>query len=183
MARTRGEKTFPIPVDIGDKSGRGRSPVMGGSLTRSGDGQLQTLQTHGMYPTPQTVQDVWTNATRKRYLKAWEGEELADVGYKIEWEPRNVACGECGRSLGSYVGYRIRYPEWPPRPRAWDRGGHEPSLRNRHHSRARLGIAPLQRTASVLAGGRDRAPRRQDRRLLPLRWLQAGISAKSFNPW
>jgi hypothetical protein len=81
---------------------------MGGSLTRSPGGQLQTLQTHGMYPTPPTMQDVWTNASRKRYPQAWEGEELAAVGYTIEWQPRPVACGNCGRSLGSYVGYRIR---------------------------------------------------------------------------
>lgn len=108
MARGRGEKEFHIPVDIGDKPGRDPSPVMGGSLTRSASGQLQTLQTHGMYPTPPTMQDVWTNASRKRYPRAWEGEQLAAVGYTIEWQPRPVACGECGRALGSYVGYRIR---------------------------------------------------------------------------
>ncbi len=111
MARGRGEKAFPIPVDVEDASDRDRSPVMGGSLTRSAEGQLQTLQTHGMYPTPQTMQDVWTNASRKRYPQAWEGEELAAVGYTIEWQPRPVACGNCGRSLGPYVGYRIRYPD------------------------------------------------------------------------
>jgi hypothetical protein len=111
MAPGRGERAFPIPVDIGERSDRDRSPVMGGSLTRSAEGQLQTLQTHGMYPTPQTMQDVWTNASRKRYPQAWEREPLAAVGYAIEWQPRKVACGNCGRSLGSYVGYRIRYPD------------------------------------------------------------------------
>jgi hypothetical protein len=108
MAPGRGERALPIPVDTGNDSDRDQSPVMGGSLTRSPEGQLQTLQTHGMYPTPPTMQDVWTNACRKRYPQAWEGEPLAAVGYTIEWQPRPVACGNCGRSLGSYVGYRIR---------------------------------------------------------------------------
>lgn len=92
---------------IGKK--RDPSPVLGGSITRSPEGRLQTLQTHGQYPTPTTVQEVWTFASRKRYPKAWEGERLADVGHVIEWEPRRIAC-ICGRSLGNYVAYRIRHP-------------------------------------------------------------------------
>jgi uncharacterized Zn-finger protein len=85
--------------------------VMGGSLTHSANGRLQTLQTHGMYPSPMSVQEVWTNATRRRYRKAWEGQPLEQVGHVIEWEPREVACGVCGRPLGGYVGYRVRYPD------------------------------------------------------------------------
>jgi len=64
-----------------------------------------------MHPSPQTVQEVWNNASRRRYPAAWTGEELAPVGYTIEWEPHMVACGGCGRPLGEYVGYRIRYPD------------------------------------------------------------------------
>jgi hypothetical protein len=37
------------------------------------------------------------------------GEQLAPFGFTIEWEPHTIACGTCGRSLGEYVGYRIRY--------------------------------------------------------------------------
>jgi hypothetical protein len=85
--------------------------VLGGSLTRSADGRLQTLQTHGIYPSPQVVQDVWTSASRRRYPKAWEGQPLEQAGYVIEWEPRKIACGKCARSLGDYVAYRVRYPE------------------------------------------------------------------------
>jgi hypothetical protein len=111
VARAPSKKAYPRSLERGGESDRDRSPVLGGSLTRSADGQLQTLQTHGMYPTPLTVQDVWTNASRKRYPEAWEGEPLAAVGYTIEWNPRDIACSNCGRSLGSYVGYRIRYPD------------------------------------------------------------------------
>lgn len=80
--------------------------VMGGSVTRSPDGRLHTLQTHGQYPTPMSVQEVWSNASRKRYRKNWDGQPLDSVGFRIEWEPRHIAC-ECGRSLGDYVAYRV----------------------------------------------------------------------------
>ena len=84
---------------------------MGGSLTHSAEGRLQTLQTHGQYPSPISVQEVWTNATRRRYRKAWEGQTLGPYGHVIEWEPREIACGACGRSVGGYAGYRVRYPD------------------------------------------------------------------------
>lgn len=148
MARGRGEKAFPTAVDIGDTPGRDRSPVMGGSLTRSVEGQLQTLQTHGMYPTPPTMQDVWTNASRRRYPRAWEGEQLAAVGYTIEWQPRNVACGECGRSLGSYVGYRIRRPD-----------GHLDREQGIVEDTSRR----YERDVSVAAGAGSRGPKSQPR--------------------
>jgi hypothetical protein len=86
-------------------------PVLGGSLTRSPEGRLQTLQTHGIYPSPQGVQEVWTSAKRRRYRKVWEGQKLEPVGYVIEWDPRKIACGACGRALGAYAGYRICYPD------------------------------------------------------------------------
>jgi hypothetical protein len=64
-----------------------------------------------MHPSPQTVQEVWNNSSRRRYPTAWNGEELAPVGYAIQWRPHKVACGKCGRPLGEYIGYRIRYPD------------------------------------------------------------------------
>jgi hypothetical protein len=87
---------------------------MGGSLTRSPEGRLRTLQTHGMYPSPQGVQEVWSSTTRRRYPKAWDGQPLAGVGYVIEWEPHLIACGACGRSLGKYVAYRVRHNDDHP---------------------------------------------------------------------
>jgi hypothetical protein len=81
--------------------------VLGGSLTRSPDGVLQTLQTNGIYPSPQTVQHVWSNISRRRYPRRWEGEPLESVGHVIQWRPREIACGHCGHSLGRYVAYRV----------------------------------------------------------------------------
>lgn len=85
--------------------------VLGGSLTRSPDGRLQTLQTHGQYPSPRGAQEVWSNASQRRYPQAWDGETLPRVGYVIEWRPCEIACGSCGRSLGPYVAYQAR-DEW-----------------------------------------------------------------------
>lgn len=80
--------------------------VMGGSITRSPEGRLHTLQTHGQYPTPMSMQEVWTYASRKRYRKDWDRQPLDNVGFRVEWEQRKIAC-ECGRSLGDYVSYRV----------------------------------------------------------------------------
>lgn len=86
---------------------------MGGSLTRSAEGRLQTLQTHRMHPSPQAVQQVWTNSTRRRYPQLWEGQPLEAVGHTLEWEPREIACGSCGQPLGKYVAYRVVYATAP----------------------------------------------------------------------
>lgn len=88
--------------------------VLGGSITTSPDGRLWTLQTHSMYPTPESVQNVWSTATQKRYPTAWEGLDLEHVGHIIEWEPRKITCRSCGRSLGDYVAYRIIHPDRSP---------------------------------------------------------------------
>jgi hypothetical protein len=80
--------------------------VLGGSITRSPEGRWHTLQTHGQYPTPMSVQDVWSSASRRRYRKDWDGKPVGDVGYRIEWEQRRIAC-VCGRSLGDYAAYRV----------------------------------------------------------------------------
>lgn len=93
-----------------DRAHRDPALVLGGSLTRSPQGRLQTLQTHGMHPSPQCVQELWSNTTRRRYPKAWEGQSLGEAGYTIEWEQREIACGACGRSLGRYVAYRTVHP-------------------------------------------------------------------------
>jgi hypothetical protein len=106
----RRKKHFPPPSQVTREPGRDPEQplVLGGSLTRSPEGRLQTLQTHGMYPSPQGVQEVWSSATRRRYPKGWEGKPLESVGHVIEWEPRAIACGACGHSLGTYVAYRAR---------------------------------------------------------------------------
>jgi hypothetical protein len=88
--------------------------VLGGSLTRSAEGRLQTLQTHGIYPSPQNVQAVWSSASRRRYPQAWRGEALEQVGHVITWEQREIACSACGHSLGQYVAYRVDYPDGRP---------------------------------------------------------------------
>jgi hypothetical protein len=64
-----------------------------------------------MYPTPESVQNVWAAASRRRYPKAWDGQELEQVGHIIEWEPRSIACGGCAHSIGDYVAYRVIYPD------------------------------------------------------------------------
>jgi hypothetical protein len=109
MAQPRGRRSLhkaiprrnPIPPHDPE-----RPLVLGGSITRGPDGQLQTLQTHGIHPSPKGVQEVWSNAHRRLYPEDWHGEELPDVGFRIEWQPREIACGSCGTKLGGYVAYR-----------------------------------------------------------------------------
>jgi len=85
-----------------------RPLVLGGSVTPGPDGQLQTLQTHGIHPSPSGVQEVWANARRQLYPEAWQGEELAEGGYIIKWQPREIACGNCATKLGDYVAYHAQ---------------------------------------------------------------------------
>jgi hypothetical protein len=95
-------------------SGRERRKplVLGGSLTAAPEGDvLQTLQTHGQYPSPITMQQVWSNASQRRYPEAWQGQSLPSVGFIVEWKRCRLTCGHCGHSLGRYVAYRAR-DEW-----------------------------------------------------------------------
>jgi hypothetical protein len=93
----------PIPQHDDD-----RPVVLGGSITRAPDGRLQTLQTHGIHPSPKGVQEVWSNARRQLYPEPWHGVKLPDGGYIITWQPREIACGKCGTKLGDYVAYHAR---------------------------------------------------------------------------
>lgn len=95
-------RAMGVPVDDED-------PVPGGSLTRSPEDRLQTLQTHGIFPSPAAVQELWSHVGRRRYPAAWEGRPLEKIGYAVCWgTPRKALCGghRCGRSLGEYRPYR-----------------------------------------------------------------------------
>lgn len=111
MAQPRGRrlphKVIPRrnPIPPRDEE---RPLVLGGSITRAPDGRLQTLQTHGIHPSPEGVQGVWSNARRQLYPEPWHGEELTEGGYIITWQPREIACGKCGTKLGDYVAYHAQ---------------------------------------------------------------------------
>lgn len=110
MSRGPARKRVPPPLPNTEAAGDDEPPlILGGSLTRSPEGRLWTLQTHGMHPSPQLVQEVWSNSSRRRYPAAWQGQPLAESGFVIEFEERAVACA-CGRSLGDYVAYRVIDP-------------------------------------------------------------------------
>jgi len=86
--------------------------VLGGSLTTTPEGdELQTLQTHGQYPSPMTMQQVWSNASQRRYRESWQGQVLPEVGFEVRWKPCRLTCGHCGHSLGNYAAYHAR-EEW-----------------------------------------------------------------------
>jgi hypothetical protein len=57
------------------------------------------------------VQQVWSNIRQRRYPRTWDGQTLPTFGHVIEWQPLELACGRCGRSLGRYVAYHAR-DEW-----------------------------------------------------------------------
>jgi hypothetical protein len=82
--------------------------VLGGSLTRSPEGRLQTLQTHGLHTSPKDAQQVWSELVRRRYPRAWDRQPLSPIGSVIEWSQRiRITCGACRRSLGNYRGYHV----------------------------------------------------------------------------
>jgi hypothetical protein len=90
---------------------RDREPpiVLGGSLTRSPDGRLQTLQTHNVHISPKVAQQIWNQAVRRRYPTAWDRQPLGETGVVITWsDATQITCGKCRRSLGKYRGYQAR---------------------------------------------------------------------------
>lgn len=83
-----------------------RVMVLGGSLHRAPNGRLCTiLTTPAAYPSPDAVQEIWSNATARRYPKAWDGIE--PEGALVIWwsDPIEFLCGRCERSLGRYLAY------------------------------------------------------------------------------
>jgi predicted RNA-binding Zn-ribbon protein involved in translation (DUF1610 family) len=88
---------------------RRRPKVLGGSLTRAPDGVLVTVLTTSLgYPTPLVVQEIWSNARKRSYPKAWDGAQ-PPPGIWIRWrDAARFLCGRCGRSLGHYVAYHVR---------------------------------------------------------------------------
>jgi hypothetical protein len=88
------------------------STILGGSLTRSPQGRLQTLQTHGLHTSPSAAQQVWSQMKRRRYPRAWDGKPLSTQGSVIDWsEQVEIACGACRHSLGQYRAYHVRDEE------------------------------------------------------------------------
>lgn len=88
---------------------RKRVPVLGGSLHRAPNRMLCTIQTTSpVYPSPKTVQEIWSNAATRRYPKVWDGVE--PEGALVIWwsDPIRLRCGRCERSLGDYVAYHAR---------------------------------------------------------------------------
>jgi len=80
--------------------------VPGGSLHRASNGMLCTiLTTSASYPSPNAVQEIWSNATTRRYPNAWDGVE-PEGALVIWWSDRiKFVCGRCERALGRYVAY------------------------------------------------------------------------------
>jgi hypothetical protein len=80
--------------------------VLGGSLHRAPNGKLCTIQTTSVsYPSPNAVQEIWSNVTTRRYPRAWDGIE-PDGALVIWWSDLiKLSCGRCGRSFGGYVAY------------------------------------------------------------------------------
>jgi hypothetical protein len=85
--------------------------IQGGSVTLAPNGYLATILTTGAsFPSPQVIQDVWSNARRRRYPRAWN--EIEPVGHLvIYWTPDppiRLICRRCRAGLGSYRAYQAR---------------------------------------------------------------------------
>jgi hypothetical protein len=181
--RSAGEPISGQAISVSNVSAVGRKTedaplVMGGSITRSPEGRLHTLQTHGQYPTPITVQEVWSFASRRRYRKDWDRQRVGDVGYTIEWEQRHIACS-CGRSLGDYVAYRVcRVSGQGQRSGgAWRGGGHRAPLRVRIRADTGREAKPAVQPSLPDRPG-DRWPSSEDDCALPLPGMRPDARAQ-----
>jgi hypothetical protein len=155
------QRDDPAPTARGARETAGSmSLVLGGSLTHSPGGVLQTLQTHGVHPSPQAVQEVWSNITRRRYRQAWEGAPLEPVGHTLEWRPRKLACGRCGNPLGTYVAYRVVHPD--------------PTLRGEHGVVEKISRRYERSTGTARGQAGSRGPKSN-----PRFWLEGEIGRRA----
>src|SRR5438105_4192629 len=89
---------------------KAETTILGGSITRAPNGYLATiLTTGGTFPSPNVVQDIWSNARRRRYPQAWNG--IQPEGHLVVYwtqQPVRLRCRRCGASVGDYRAYQAR---------------------------------------------------------------------------
>jgi hypothetical protein len=76
-------------------------------LYRASDGDLVTIQTTGIvYPSPDTVQQLWDSVTQRLSPRAWKGIE-PEGALIIRWAtpPVDITCGHCRRRIGRFRSY------------------------------------------------------------------------------
>jgi len=79
---------------------------IGGSFSEDPSGYRMTLQTSSPQSAPMVMQELYANASQKRYTPKWDGREPGD-GWPIFWtDPFHVSCGGCGYDFGRYVAWR-----------------------------------------------------------------------------
>ncbi len=88
--------------------GRKRQPavVLGGSLYRAANGYRGIPQYTPMYPTPMTVQEIYSNSIQRRYTPKWAGRgvDAREIIYLTDL--LTISCGLCGASIGSFAAYK-----------------------------------------------------------------------------
>ena len=79
--------------------------ILGGSITRAPNGYRAIAQYSPSYPTPMTVQQIYSTASERQYAPKWDGKES---GAKLDiylTDPFPITCGQCGARFGPFVAY------------------------------------------------------------------------------
>lgn len=80
--------------------------ILGGSMTRAPNGYRATIQTLGkLYPTPMGTQELYANATQRRYAPSWDGIEPAGALVVYWTDTFPISCGRCGEGFGKFAAY------------------------------------------------------------------------------
>ena len=91
-------------------SPRRRQPdyILGGSITEAPNGYRVIKQYNPMYPTPMSVQQVYSAASERRYAPKWDGKEPDAARDIYLTDPFPITCGQCGAHFGPFVAYNAR---------------------------------------------------------------------------
>jgi hypothetical protein len=82
--------------------------VLGGSIYRGPHGYRAIPQYTPVFPTPQTVKQIYSNATQRRYTPSWDGKDAGAHLTILFTEPIRIRTGCCFASLGLFVAYEAR---------------------------------------------------------------------------
>lgn len=80
--------------------------ILGGSITTGLDGYRLLPQYTPMYPTPMSVQQIYSTAITRRYPPKWDGKEPEAKQVIRLTDPFPITTECCYRSLGEFVAYQ-----------------------------------------------------------------------------
>jgi hypothetical protein len=79
--------------------------ILGGSITRAPNGYRAIIQTSMATSSPMVVQEVYSNASQRRYPRKWDAIEPTGKQVIYLTDVFEIVCGKCSDSFGGFAAY------------------------------------------------------------------------------